>query len=349
MAATVSSRVSDSAELELPTTQDAEKESNIKLQYQKRGIFMDPTTAAFIAKLEANPPTKPPTVQEDRDGLDNLQSGYQMPEDISFEDRVLPVGPTGETSIRVYRKKGVETHAPALVYFHGGGFVKGGVIAHGRMVSELASCSDSIVIFVEYTLAPEGKYPLAHEQCYDVLQYVYANPGEFSTTAKNISIGGDSVGGAIAATCAMRAREQGGPNIRSVLLFYPAVELDANAIEYGKLSHGPLLTKEGLDSAWSSYFQPKDNLADPHISPVHASIDQLRNMPPTLIITGQNDVLHKTGEQYANKLIAAEVEVTASRYLGTIHDFMMLNPLSDTPATRGAFNDACSFLNRVSK
>ncbi|MEE2907262.1 MAG: alpha/beta hydrolase [Planctomycetota bacterium] len=329
--------------------QDVEKEKHIELEYQERGIFMDPVTAAFIAKLEANPPAEPPTPQEARAGLDQLQSEYQMPANISFKDRVIPGGSTGEIPIRIYQKKGIATPAPAVVYFHGGGFVKGGIIAHARLVSELATCSDAVVVFVDYTLAPEGKYPLAHDQCYETLEYVYNNPDEFSTTSDNISIGGDSVGGAIAATCSLRSKYENGPAIRSQLLFYPAVELDANAIEYGKLRNGPLLTKEALDSAWSEYFNPNDNLADPFISPVHASIDQLEGMPPTLVITAQNDVLHATGEEYADKLIAAGVDVTASRYFGTIHDFLMLNALADTPAAKAANAEACFFLNDVSK
>ena len=339
---------SDATSSAVRVEQDSSTTILTESRYRKRGIIMDPVASAFVAKSEEGQSSDSITPEQFRKGLDALQSEYTMPADIEVEDRVLKVGPKGSTPIRIYRKKGITTPAPAIVYMHGAGFVGGGVIAHARMVSELARCSEAVIIFVRYTLAPEATYPSAHDQCYAVLEYVHANPGEFSTTEDHISIAGDSVGGAMAASCSLRAKEQDGPAIRSQMLFYPAVNLDADALNYGKLLNGPWLSKEGLEWAWSLYFANDEDLKEPLISPYYASVGQLTGMPPTLVITGDNDVLHESGETYAKKLIEAGVSVTANRYFGTIHDFMMLNALSETPSAKAARAEACFFFNDIS-
>ena len=130
---------------------------------------------------------------------------------------------------------------------------------------------------------------------------------------------------------------------------YPAVNLDADALNYGRLENGPWITRETLKWAWSLYFANGENLKDPLISPYYASVDQLKDMPPTLVITGDGDPLHDSGETYAKKLIEAGVPVTASRYFGTIHDFMMLNALEATPSARAARAEACYFLQWINR
>ncbi|MAJ47024.1 MAG: hypothetical protein CBC35_07215 [Planctomycetes bacterium TMED75] len=337
----------DSSSEAMLVAQDSSVPNLTESRYRKRGIIMDPVASAFVAKSEEGQSSDPITPEQFRKGLDALQSDYTMPADIEIEDRVLKVGPRGSTPIRIYRKKGVTGPAPSIVYMHGAGFVGGGVIAHARMVGELARCTEAVIIFVRYTLAPEATYPNAHDQCYAVLEYVHANPGEFSTTSDHISIAGDSVGGAMAASCSLRAKEEDGPEIRSQMLFYPAVNLDADALDYGKLLNGPWLSKENLEWAWTLYFANNENLKDPLISPYYASVEQLTEMPTTLVITGDNDVLHESGETYAKKLIEAGVSVTANRYFGTIHDFMMLNALSETPSARAARAEACFFYNDI--
>ena len=330
-------------------TQGGDVQNVIELQYQEKGVIIDPTAAAFVSKAEQGPPLQTLTPEQAYKNLNTLQSGYRIPDDITVENKVLHIGPTGETRIRVYTPKGIKTPAPAMVYLHGGGFVMGSAITHARLVSELALCANIVVVFVEYLNAPEGKYPTSHEQCYAVLKYVYEHPSEFGADANNITIAGDSVGGAMAATCSLVAKESGGPKIKAQLLFYPAVNLDANAIDYGVLEYGPWLSKANLSWAWSEYFSSDDNLMDPYISPVYASVEQLVGQPRTMVITGDCDPLHKSGEEYAKKLISAGVDVTATRYFGIIHDFMMLNALKDTPAAEGALAEACHFLHSLSE
>ncbi|MAJ46434.1 MAG: hypothetical protein CBC35_03855 [Planctomycetes bacterium TMED75] len=331
----------------IANNQDGDVKTVIELQYVEKGVIMDPRAAAFVAKAEQGPPIQTLSPQQAWENLNTLQSGYGIPENITVEKKVLSVGPTGKTPIQIYAAKGVKRPAPAIVYMHGGGFVMGSPTTHTRLMCDLASCSERIIIFVDYTNAPEGKYPTAHQQCYAVLKYAYEHPKEFGIDPNNIVIAGDSVGGAIAATCSLLAKKQGGPEIKAQVLFYPAVNLDANAIDYGVLEDGPWLSKANLYWAWSQYFTPKDNLKDPYISPVYASVEQLVGQPTSLIITDDCGPLHASGEEYAKKLIQAGVRVTATRYFGITHDFMMLNALKDTPAAEGALAATCHFLQSL--
>ncbi|MEE2907564.1 MAG: alpha/beta hydrolase [Planctomycetota bacterium] len=319
----------------------------IELQYEEKGVIMDPRAAAFVSMAEQGPPIQTLTPHQAWENLNKLQAGYQVPSNITLTEKVLPTGPTGSTKVQIYMNKGVKKPAPGIVYMHGGGFVMGSSTTHKRLMCELATCSDRIIVFVDYTNAPEGKYPTAHKQCYAVLQYVYDHPSEFGIDPTKIVVAGDSVGGAMAATCSLLAIEQGGPQIQAQVLFYPAVNLDANAIDYGVLKDGPWLSKANLYWAWSQYFTPKDNLKSIYISPVYATVEQLEGQPQTMVITDDCGPLHGSGEQYAKNLIAAGVDVTAMRFFGITHDFMMLNALKDTPAAKGALAAACHYLRTL--
>jgi acetyl esterase len=327
--------------------QDGDIKTVIELQYVEKGVIMDPAAAAFVAKAEEGPPIQTGTPEQAWANLNKLQAGYRIPANITVDKKVLAVGPTGKTPVQIYAAKGVKKPAPAIVYMHGGGFVMGSSTTHVRLMCDLAACSDRIIIFVDYTNAPEGKYPTAHKQCYAVLKYAYEHPSEFGIDPSNIVVAGDSVGGAMAATCSLLAKEQNGPEIKAQLLFYPAVNLDANAVDYGVLKDGPWLSKANLYWAWSQYFTPKDNLKSPYISPVYATVEQLEGQPTSMIITDDCGPLHASGEEYAKKLIQAGVRVTATRYFGITHDFMMLNALKDTPAAKGALAAACDFLRSL--
>ena len=319
----------------------------VEFQYQERGIIMDPIAARFVSKAEQGPPLQTLAPQKAMENLNKLQSGYQIPSSVQTERKILSVGPTGQTTVKIFKRKGLPPSAPAVVYIHGGGFVMGSVITHARLASELALCLSAVIIFVEYTLAPQGKFPLAHNQSYAVLKYVYENPHEFNIDKERISIGGDSVGGSIAAVCTIWAKRRRGPHIESQILFYPAVNLDAEALDYGDLEYGPWLSKANLNWAWSKYLSDSKNLKAVDISPVYATPKQLQGLPKALIITGDCDPLHKSGEEYAKKLMVAGVDVTATRYFGITHDFMMLNALKDTPAAKGALAEACAFFKHL--
>ncbi len=158
---------------------------------------------------------------------------------------------------------------------------------------------------------------------------------------------GDSVGGNMAAAVILLAKERGGPRIDYQVLFYPVTDANFDTKSYQQYATDIWLTREAMKWFWDNYLPDEETRRQPTASPLQAPIDQLKGQPPALVITDENDVLRDEGEAYAHKLIQAGVTVTAVRYLGTIHDFVMLNELANTPATRSAINLANDNLRKA--
>jgi acetyl esterase len=151
----------------------------------------------------------------------------------------------------------------------------------------------------------------------------------------------------MAAAVALLAKERGGPPISFQVLFYPVTDANFDTPSYIAYQDGYFLTRENMKWFWDNYVSNQTNRKEPTVSPLQASIDQLRGLPPALIINGEFDVLRDEGKAYAHKLIEAGVPVTGLRYHGTIHDFVMLNPITDTPAVRGAIEQASHMLKKI--
>jgi acetyl esterase len=222
------------------------------------------------------------------------------------------------------------------MFFHGGGWILGGVDTHDRLIHEIAEGTQAAVVFVDYDRSPESQYPVAVEEAYAATQYVAEHGPELGVDAHRLAIAGDSVGGNMVAVVSLLAKERKGPAIRFQVLFYPVTDANFDTASYNEFADGPWLTREAMKWFWNAYQPDEAKRKDPHVSPLQASVDQLKGLPPALIIMDENDVLRDEGEAYAHKLAQAGVPVTAVRQLGTIHDFVMLNGLSDTPPTRGA-------------
>jgi len=247
-------------------------------------------------------------------------------------------------AIRVVRPEGAEGGLPAVLYIHGGGWVLGGFDTHLRLVHELAIGAGVAVVFVDYTPSPEARFPTAIEQCYAVLQWIGERGAEAGLDPAKIVIAGDSVGGNMSAAVTLLAKRRGGPRLRGQLLFYPVTDAGMSSGSYAQFAEGPWLTKAAMQWFWDQYLPETEKRGDPLASPLQADADELRGLPPALVITGENDVLRDEGEAYAGKLAQAGVHVTAVRYLGTIHDFVMLNGIAGTPAARGAIAQAIAAL-----
>ncbi len=221
---------------------------------------------------------------------------------------------------------------------------------HDRLIREIANKANVAVDFVEYTLSPEAKYPVPIEELYAALEYVAKNAKSFNIDPSRLAVAGDSVGGNMAAVIAILAKQRKGPHIAFQALFYPVTDAGFDTPSYKKYATGHWLTLEAMKWFWDQYLPNKDARKQPTASPLQASIEQLKGLPPALVITDEFDVLRDEGEAYAHKLAEAGVSVTAVRVLNTVHDFMMLNALANTTAARSAVELACmSIKNALAK
>jgi acetyl esterase len=316
----------------------------------RRAMQLEPRTLDFLKGLEAQggPPLYTLSPADARNVLVSVQRSVnvtKLPAD--SEDRTIRGGPTGEISLRIVRPQGINTALPAIMYFHGGGWILGDKETHDRLVREIANGAQATVVFVDYARSPEAKYPVAIEQAYAATKWVAENGTTIGVDTSRLVAAGDSVGGNMVAAVTLLARARGGPKIDFQVLCYPVTNANFDTPSYQQFGQeGYWLTREAMRWFWDSY-APESVRNEPTVSPLRASLDQLRGLPPALLITDENDVLRDEGEVYAHRLMAAGVPVTAARYLGTIHDFMLLNPITGTPAPRAAIAQVNGTLRRV--
>ena len=313
-----------------------------------RAAILEAQTLAFVQALDAQggPPIYKLTPADARNLLLGAQeSAHVIKEPADIEDRTINGGPTGTISLRIVRPHGSGSRTlPAILYIHGGGWVLGDKETHDRLVRELANRVQATLVFVDYPRSPEAKYPIAIEQAYSTLVWMAENSNTLNIDPTRIAIVGDSVGGNMAVAVTLLTKERQGPQLVYQVLFYPVADAGMDTSSYREFGAGGYwLTAAAMRWFWDAYV-PADQRQAPTVSPLQAPIAQLRGLPPALIIVDETDVLRDQGEAYAHKLQQAEVPVTAMRALGTIHDFVMLNALAKTPATRGAIAQATALL-----
>ena len=256
----------------------------------------------------------------------------------------FPVGPKGAVYVRIVRPRNTAKIMPVVMYFHGGGWVAGGVDTHDRLIREIAVAVEAAVVFVAYGRAPEVQFPLALEEAYAATAYVANHADCLNLDGSRLAVVGDGAGGNMAAAVTLMSKQRRGPKIVFQVLFYPTTAANFEAVSYQDWRDGPWLTKQDMEWLWHAYLPPAADRADALATPLNATLDQLRGLPDALLITAEVDVLRDEGEAYARKLSEAYVRTTCTRYIGTVHDFVMLNALADTPAARGAVGQAIAAL-----
>lgn len=293
------------------------------------------------------PPIYKLAPQDARNVLRGAQAGpvEKMPADV--EDRMIAF--KHEISIRILRPQGNKNTLPVVMYFHGGGWVLGDKDTHDRVIREICNGAQAAVVFVNYTPSPEAQYPVPIEEAYAATKWVAEHAKEINVNASKLAVAGDSVGGNMAAAVTLLAKERKGPPIIFQCLFYPVTDAAFDNESYKQFKDGPWLTLEAMKWFWDQYAPDHSVWGEPTASPLRAPADQLKGLPACLIITDEFDVLRDEGEAYARRLMEAGVTVTVARYLGTIHDFVMLNALSGTPAARSAIAQACHMLKSAFK
>ncbi|MCX2181957.1 alpha/beta hydrolase [Streptomyces sp. SKN60] len=308
---------------------------------------LEPAAAAF-AEATANPPylfDLGPA--EGRKTVDEVQSGEISKPEIAEEWVTVQGGPTGSVRARIIRPADAEGTLPVIVYIHGAGWVFGNAHTHDRLVRELAVGARAAVVFPEYDLSPEARYPVAIEQNYAVAQWIVREGAANGLDATRIAVAGDSVGGNMSAALTLMAKERGDVPLVQQVLFYPVTDAAFDTPSYRQFAEGYFLRRDAMQWFWDQYTTDENQRAEITASPLRATTDQLRGLPPALVITGEADVLRDEGEAYANKLRQAGVPVTAVRYQGIIHDFVMLNALRDTHAAEAAINLAVATLRKA--
>lgn len=241
------------------------------------------------------------------------------------------------------------TGTPNLIYhIHGGGWVFGNLHTHDKLIRELASRTNSILVFPEYTLSPEVKYPTAVEQCYTALCELPRILKSLDLTCRfdTLTVSGDSVGGNMATVMTLLAKYRRGPFIHKQLLFYPVTNACFNTCTYEQFATDYYLYREGMIWFWNQYAPCLEGREEVTASPLMATAEQLSGLPAAMIINGEADVLRDEGQAYAKQLLCAGVDVTAVQIQATIHDFVMLNALDQTNACRTAMDVSTAWINR---
>ncbi|MFH9659652.1 alpha/beta hydrolase [Streptomyces sp. NPDC017248] len=301
---------------------------------------LEPAAAAF-AEATANPPYLfDLSPAEGRKTVDEVQSGEIAKPAVDEEWVTVPGGPTGSVRARIVRPAGATGTLPVILYIHGAGWVFGNAHTHDRLVRELAVGAEAAVVFPEYDLSPEARYPVAIEQNYAVARWIVDEGAGKDLDGTRLAVAGDSVGGNMTAALTLMAKERGGLPLLQQVLFYPVTDANFDTPSYHQFATGYFLRRDGMQWFWDQYTTDEAERAQITASPLRASTEQLAGLPPALVITGEADVLRDEGEAYANKLRAAGVPVTAVRFQGIIHDFVMLNALRETHAAEAAITMA---------
>ncbi|MCY1336481.1 Carboxylesterase NlhH [compost metagenome] len=299
-------------------------------------------TQAFLEALQAGggQPLETLSPQDARAVLVGAQAGVQVDlSGISVTEKTIQVD--GQAiPLTIVRPEGAKGTLPVFMFFHGGGWVLGDYPTHQRLIRDLVVNSGAVAIYVGYTPSPEARYPVAINQAYAATRWVAEHGAEIGVDGARLAVAGNSVGGNMAAVVALKAKAEGTPKLRYQLLLWPVTDASFETASYGQFAEGHFLTRNMMKWFWDSYTTDPKQRAEIYASPLRATAEQLKGLPPALVQTAEFDVLRDEGEAYARKLDAAGVEVTAVRYNGMIHDYGLLNVVNQVPAVRAAMRQA---------
>lgn len=305
---------------------------------------LEPAAAGFAEAAAAGKPIYELAYADARAVLAGVQAEkVAASAPTTTQDLVWKIGPTGAVRIRIVRPADAQGSLPAILYYHGGGWVMGDRNTHDHLIRELAVQSRAAVVFVEYDNAPDVRYPVNNEQAYAALEYVAAHGVALGIDGTRLAVAGDSAGGNMAIAITMMAKDRAGPQISHQLLFYPVTDDVSDNASYRAFGEGPFLTRRAMDYFLEANF-PADRRQDVLAFPLRASLDRLSGLPAATIIVAENDLLRDEGEAYGRRLIEAGVPVATIRFNGTIHDFVMLNPLAASEPARAAISEGAARL-----
>ena len=249
-------------------------------------------------------------------------------------------------TLNIVRPEGVKGTLPVFIFIHGGGWVLGDYPTHKRMVRDLVVLSGFAAVFVNYTRTPDAQYPLAVNEIYAATKWVADHGEEINVDGKNLAVVGNSVGGNMTAVTTLMAKAKGGPQIKLQILMWPIVDANFETDSYQQFGEKRFLTTSLMKWMYDLYTTDLEKRKEIYASPLQATVEQLKGLPPALIQVAESDILRDEGEAYGRKLDEAGVKVTTVRYNGMIHDFGLLNGLAEVPAVRSLFVQAAAELKK---
>ncbi|WP_063008545.1 alpha/beta hydrolase [Nocardia kruczakiae] len=306
--------------------------------------ILEPSAQQF-----ADATARPPLLYElgtysARKVLDDVQAAATI-DKLPVRDTWITVSAeVGDVRVRIVKPVDAEADLPAILYIHGGGWVLGNAGTHDRLVRELAVGTHAAVVFVEYDRSPEARYPVAIEQAYATARWITAHGASEGLDASRLAVAGDSVGGNMAAAVTILAKRRGDVRFTHQSLYYPVTDAGQDTASYREFADGPYLTAKAMAWFWDAYLPEPERRDEITVSPLRASLDELAGLPEAFLIVDENDVLRDEGEAYGRKLTQAGVRTTSARYNGTLHDFMMLDPVRRTAASSAAIDQAIRVL-----
>lgn len=307
---------------------------------------LEPAAQRFANTVAKLPPVSELGVDHARKSLEDIQAAPMCSPDVDSAWLTLRADGV-EVQVRIVAPAGFTGLLPVVLYLHGGGWVLGSAATHDRLVRELAVGVPAAVVFVDYDRSPEARYPVAIEQAYATARWIHKHGAAHGLDAARLAVAGDSAGGNMAAALAILAKHRGDVTFVHQSLYYPVTDAAMTTASYDEFADGPHLTANAMTWFWDAYLPDVTKRSEITASPLRASLDELAGLPDSFIVVDECDVLRDEGEAYARKLIAAGVRCTTVRYSGTLHDFMMLNPLRETAAATGAIAQAIQVLRQA--
>ena len=303
---------------------------------------------AFLKVLNSSdgPPLESLPPLDAREVLVGAQAS--VPVDLSgIEESEKTITAQGHTiKLNVVRPEGVKGNLPVFMFIHGGGWVLGDYPTHKRMVRDLVVLTGFAGVFVNYTRTPDAKYPQAINEIYAATKWVAEHGEEINLDGRNLAIVGNSVGGNMTAATTLKAKEQGGPEIKLHIMMWPVTDANFETESFKQFGEKRFLTTPLMKWMWDLYTTDPKQRKEIYAAPLQATVEQLKGLPPALIQVAESDILRDEGEAYGRKLDEAGVKVTTVRYDGMIHDFGLLNGLAEEPAVRSLFEHAAAELKK---
>ena len=311
---------------------------------------LSPQVREFLKGLNSGGPTVeslPPL--EARKVLEGAQASVTFDYSAVTESEKTITADGFDIVLNIMRPKDAKGVLPVFIFIHGGGWILGDYPTHRRMVLDLVNNSGLCGVFINYTRTPDAAFPRAIEEIYAATKWVAEHGADIEVDGSRLGVIGNSVGGNMTAVTCLKAKEKGGPDIKAAVMMWPIVDADFTTASYQKYGADRFLTTPLMKWMYDMYIPEPQNRSDIYASPLQATVEQLKGLPPTLIQVAESDVLCDEGEAYGRKLLEAGVEATTVRYNGVIHDFGLLNGLAHIPQTKDLFIQAAAQLSKYLK